>query len=177
MADEIEPAPVLARELTDEEQLYAKARVEALRAGQIVPEPPMGVRLTKRLVPRLSDVLLEEMRKRMVAGATAERSMASLGVPRRVFTQWMAWGEAGMGELYVRLHETAERADAQFEVDRLARVATGKMGWQSSAWLLERKYSDRYALKTKQEITGANGGPVLIGPGKALLPPEEDDDD
>lgn len=42
-----------------------------------------------------------------------------------------------------------QKADLLFIIEEAA-----KKSWQAGAWILERKYSEEFALKTKQDISG-----------------------
>ena len=41
-------------------------------------------------------------------------------------------------------------------------VKAGKHNWQASGWLLERRYSKEYALKTIQELQGKDGNELVF---------------
>jgi hypothetical protein len=46
----------------------------------------------------------------------------------------------------------------------LIRQAANNGTWQAASWLLERKHGERWGRndKIRQEITGANGAPVVL---------------
>jgi len=41
-------------------------------------------------------------------------------------------------------------------------IKAGKHNWQASGWLLERRYSKEYALKTIQELQGKDGQELVF---------------
>lgn len=81
--------------------------------------------------------------------------------------------------LYVQFVQTVSRAHADLEaqiVRDLLRVAEGyelkkesrdggsvystEIDWRAGAWLLERKFPERYGNRQRVEHTGADGGPI-----------------
>ena len=156
-----------------ETRKFVKKRIEALDTDQEPPPPPAGVVLHSRRCPELTSELLDEVRKRMLTGVPAERCAQAMGVMPRVWRRWLDYGRAGLSELHVRLLDVVERTEAEFEVHAMLTISKAGQRWQATAWKLERLYPDRYALRTKQEITGSGGGPIVIAPGRAQLPPED----
>lgn len=162
--------------LSEEQLAYAIAAHEAEQAGLEVPPAPPGL-TTPRRVPLLSEDLIEDLRKATLTGAPPEIVAASRGIPPKVWRAWLKLGSPPRGfGLYVKLLATIEQAEAQWEVDSCGKIALGQGKWQGRAWLLERRRSDQYALKTRQELSGPAGSPILIAAGRAQLPPEEPED-
>jgi hypothetical protein len=59
--------------------------------------------------------------------------------------------------------KAVEKATLQPKMRALANIQkAAAVSWQASAWLLERKFSDEFALKNKTEITGKDGSPLVI---------------
>lgn len=57
------------------------------------------------------------------------------------------------------------KARAQWEALTLGKIqAAGDKSWQANAWLLERKYPERYGRKDRQsiELSGQGGGPIEL---------------
>jgi hypothetical protein len=50
----------------------------------------------------------------------------------------------GKASLYVELLDTIKKADAACERRNVLGVQAGELGWQSRAWILERKYRTRW---------------------------------
>lgn len=173
LAPPARPSREPAKPLTYDEKKAARARVEAMRAGKPVPNF-VGVNPTNRRFPALSEHTIEEVRRRISLGAPAEVAAESLGIPHRIWRAWLDLGRVGIGDpLFVRLVEVTERAEAQFEVDSHAALAIGRKGWQARAWQLERRFPERYQPRSRQEVSGPGGGPVVIAAGRVQLPPEE----
>ena len=88
---------------------------------------------------KLTAEVIEQIERLIAAGVSGAEAAAAAGVPRTSFYRWMAAG----GELRDRV----ERARAQSEavlVVRIARAAE-RGSWRAAAWLLERRYPERWA--------------------------------
>lgn len=89
-------------------------------------------------------------------GHYAEDAVIIAGIGENTYYQWLEKGAAGT-EPYAAFREAVESASRQ-AVDRsLKRVMGGDLGWQGSAWFLERRFPMKWgrrdpdhALKTKQ---------------------------
>lgn len=58
--------------------------------------------------------------------------------------------------------EQREQAEAGFEQHHIANINQHSIEtWQASAWMLERKFPERYG-RQRLEITGADGGAVKL---------------
>lgn len=152
---------------------HVKEKLQALSEERELPPLPEGLVSRPRHVPELTLEFIDQLAAKAIHGVPAERCAQSLGVIPRVFRRWLDYGRAEISALHVRLLEVVELVEAEFEVRAMARISDGDLRWQSDAWKLERLYPDRYALRTKTEMTGASGGPIVIGVGRAQLPPEE----
>lgn len=56
------------------------------------------------------------------------------------------------------------KAEAECEHEHIRRVNSGRLGWQTSAWMLERhaKFRERWSRTVKQEHSGEGGGPLKV---------------
>ena len=86
-------------------------------------------------------------------------AFALAGVPESTGRGWM--------EQFPDFSEGIKRARAQARqeaLDTIKKGNTGKDGpaWQSAAWFLERSDFENWGNKSRQEITGADGGPLII---------------
>lgn len=81
-----------------------------------------------------------------------------IGVPRRTFSHWLRRGlkehteresgkEPGEEELlYIALYESVLAARAEYESKNIAAIqAATSESWQAAAWLLERRYPERWS--------------------------------
>lgn len=114
-------------------------------------EPPKtGGRPTK-----LSKTLIDEA-VRMIeeSGCFAITVAKALGVTERTWYNWLDAAERAAGkppskrtkndELYLAFADGMERAEAKVEIKSLTVCRRGDLGWQGSAWYLERRHRDRW---------------------------------
>lgn len=92
------------------------------------------------------------------------KSCASLaGIDESTLHRWISKGREAKRGRYRDFYINLERANAKFEVYHLKKVTEDET-WQSSAWILERTFSERYGRKdsVKQDVT--HKGTVEIKP-------------
>lgn len=118
------------------------------------------------------------------AGSYAIVAARANGIHPATFHAWTARGrdaERGDDDLclnpdeqpYADFHDDVKVAEAEAEVASVMLIQrTASNGtWQAAAWLLERKYSDRWGRKDhlRQEVSGPAGGPVEVDAKAELL--------
>jgi hypothetical protein len=101
---------------------------------------------------------------KLVADLGAIEPAARLcGVPPQTVRGWLARGENRHSQgrpstpEYVAFVAAIEKALGQWECDRLARItAAGKQptNWTANAWLLERRWPERYGRRTPVDVSG-----------------------
>jgi transposase len=79
------------------------------------------------------------------AGATGEVAAQAVGVDPSTFDLWLQKGRNGV-QPYRDFSERVARARAESEAGLVARIASvaGKGSWQAAAWLLERRFPERW---------------------------------
>tara|TARA_R110002020_G_scaffold64898_1_gene171756 strand:+ start:959 stop:1426 length:468 start_codon:yes stop_codon:yes gene_type:complete len=122
--------------------------------------------------------LNEEMIGRIVqalrAGSYVETAAAHVGINKDTFYRWLREAAAEREHiangkkprkgkaLCLQLSDAVERAQADAELRDLALVSTAAVeDWRAAAWKLERRNPGRWG-RTRQEITGADGGPIAV---------------
>lgn len=100
---------------------------------------------------KLTEELIEDFGTLLSLGNYIETVCDFLGVERRTYNNWYAAGKKKNG-LYKKFFLTVKRAQADAEISLLAAVASGKPGWQSKAWMLERKGYDKWGRKQIMEV-------------------------
>ena len=97
-------------------------------------------------------------------GLTYETSAALAGITYQTLHDWKKKG--GQGDpVFVDFAEKLMVAEAEGEYTLLANIRrAGESQWQASAWILERRYPQRYGRvdRLKAELTGKDGDPVQI---------------
>ena len=102
--------------------------------------PGAPTKLTPEIIVKLA-ALIEE-------GNFMQPALALLGIPRRSYYYWLERGEQDEADekktIYTQLLHTIKKADAACERRNVLGVQAGELGWQSRAWILERKYRTRW---------------------------------
>ena len=114
-------------------------------------------------IENVRETLAECLRMGMHPTAAA----AGVGIAREMLSRWLSDGrrdfDLGLQTPYARLYESLSRAQADAEQAALLNLnaaAQEPKHWMASAWFLERRFPDRWAKRTKTELTGKDGGPV-----------------
>lgn len=99
--------------------------------------------------PRVA-VLLDALR----AGNTRRAASAYAQIDHATFYRWIADDAT--------LRDAVEKAEADAEARAVAIVIRAAQGgtWQAAAWWLERRRQETYALHSKVEVSGPDGGPI-----------------
>lgn len=99
-------------------------------------------------------------------GATYKLACDYAGISEDTFARWRE-RYAGFAEA-IKLAEGEGALKSLAVIERAANGVKGEDGeyilaptWQAAAWKLERRYPDMYG-KQRLELTGANGGPVVV---------------
>jgi hypothetical protein len=94
------------------------------------PKHPGG-RPTKR-----TPEVVEKLAQCIAMGLTDDEACALSGIHRDTFHQWRKDPE---------FSDAVQSAKAQRLAQRLNRVESGELGWQGTAWILERCYQGRFS--------------------------------
>ena len=107
---------------------------------------------------KLNAAMIEALASAVGSGLPDRHAAALCEIGARTLKGWRAAGKTAAGNsLLARLDRRLAKADAEFIRVHLAKVAEAKPGaWQSSAWLLERKFQTEFALVQRLE-TGSPG--------------------
>lgn len=148
-------ADVRARELIRTDDATAN-RIAALpdarpRADALNPLPRSEYELA------VMEYIAPEHRTSWALWLDVERAHAQFEVTNLALIE-----EAGRG---YEANETTvvEKLDGDGNItQRTTTIVTKRVRyWQALAWLLERKYPERYARRTVTELVGADGGPIM----------------
>lgn len=109
------------------------------------------------------------------AGNAREVAAAYAGVTATTFYNWQARGKKEQAhrvrpnakpheaeQPFFEFIEAIEKAESDAEVRNVAIIQqAARESWQAAAWWLERKHHGRWGRKDRQELTGADGAPLL----------------
>lgn len=110
---------------------------------------------------KATDARLTALLGALRAGNTRSAASAYAEVSRTTFYRWME---------DVAIRDAVEKAEADAEVrfaSQVAKAATNGT-WQAAAWWLERRRPEAFALRSKVEMTGKDGGPIAHSDASAL---------
>lgn len=113
---------------------------------------------------KISKKIVDTLAKYIRAGAHLDTAAARAGISKQTLHTWLKAAARGDGTpLQNDLLEAVDLALADFEHGAvLGIMKASTTQWQAGAWLLERKFPDRYGMRNRTEITGANGGPIQL---------------
>lgn len=124
---------------------------------------PANSKLTANRQKRICDALRQ--------GDSRSLAAKKGGIGRRTVFEWMRKGTADDGaytdDAYGAFRMAVEHAEAEWEQTLLNRISTAAerpASWGAAAWILERRWPDRYGASSKQqvELSGRGGGPVEV---------------
>jgi Helix-turn-helix domain of resolvase len=111
---------------------------------------------------KLSPDAVAQLEQLVRAGTTIDVAAAFVGVSRGTFYRWLKQGEnARAGTVARDLHDRVARARAESESVLVARIgqAAAKGSWQAAAWLLERRFPERWMKPTERPLPEAPAAP------------------
>ena len=95
---------------------------------------------------KLNDEVAKQICAILASGGYQKTACAAVGIPAQTFYVWMEKGEHQTEGKYHDFHEAVKRAEHAAEL-RWIRTISEDDSWQSKAWLLERRYPDRWGRK------------------------------
>ena len=103
---------------------------------------------------KLTPELQEEITKRIKAGNYIQVACEAIGISHTTYFNWIKKGEEGKSP-YVEFLKAIKKAEAEAHVNCVAIIAShATEQWQAAAWLLERKYPDKWGRRDKLDIKG-----------------------
>ncbi len=101
----------------------------------------------------LDDSVWQRLNQAISVGAYIEDACVFAGISSRQFRRWRELAEQGV-EPYASRWQEINKSESQAIVRNLFNIqnASNNGTWQASAWLLERKYPDKYGRKETVNI-------------------------
>jgi transposase len=104
--------------------------------------------------PLLDEELIQKIESLAARGAYDYNIYESLGIGHNTFYTWLKKGEEpGQPAIYRELRDRLKKAEAFRELKWVETIDKDD-SWQSKAWLLERRFPDRWAKKEQLQIQG-----------------------
>ena len=119
-----------------------------------------GSKLTKELCNRICDGLRK--------GNYVTTCCRANGISAATFYNWKRWGEEGK-EPYATFLDKVEEAEAEGEMLHVEVIHDQSLSgnWLSSAWLLERKYPQRFGKREQMALQTDNDFKLEISTAKS----------
>ena len=101
----------------------------------------------------LDESVWQRLNQAISVGAYIEDACVFAGISSRQFRRWRELAEQGV-EPYAEKWQEINKSESQAIVRNLFNIqnASNNGTWQASAWLLERKYPDKYGKKDTVNI-------------------------
>jgi hypothetical protein len=92
------------------------------------------------------------------SGAFRSSACRAAGISYRAFRYWEKLWEDGDGRAarFGKFFESVGRAETRIEVARLAEVRSGGPGWRAAAWLLGRRFPERWGRRASSPVPSEN---------------------
>lgn len=96
----------------------------------------------------------ENIVKLIRIGVPHRHAAQANGIKEQTFYNWMKWGSKKKTGSYFEFFEAVKKAESESIARDVAQIekAASEGKWQASAWRLERRHPQEWALKTEQRI-------------------------
>lgn len=95
----------------------------------------------------LTPDMLEAVGLLLAEGNYEETVADFLGIDRTTWWRWKVRGEDDHGSIFEVFRNTVKRAQATAEIVLLRQIRLGAEGWQSKAWISERRFQERWGRR------------------------------
>ena len=87
-------------------------------------------------------------------GVPHKHAAQANGIDERTYYNWMKWGSKRKEGPYFQFFQDIKKAESESIARDVAQIekAASEGKWQASAWRLERRHPQEWALKTEQKI-------------------------
>lgn len=105
--------------------------------------------------PRLTNKIRENIYKGIRLGLTYDRAAQLAGITARTFYSWKAKGLANKAPIYVQFLHELKKAEIEGEAAAINQIvkAAQEGNWTAAAWMLERRFPERWARVQKVEVS------------------------
>lgn len=108
-----------------------------------------------KLTPERQERICELLRAGNYAGVAAKAA----GIAESTFYAWIERGEKARTGAFAEFAEAVKKAEAEGETAALEIIQTAALeSWQAAAWLLERRFPQRWARANRDTARGETEG-------------------
>lgn len=106
-----------------------------------------------KLTPEVQERLLTAIRQ----GLKYDTACALAGITYHTMRNWMIAGESTKDGIYFNFFTALKKAEAEAEEELIKSIRNaGHREWQANAWILERRYPERWARRERSENVTIN---------------------
>ena len=117
-----------------------------------------GGRPTK-LTPEVQTTIVNAL----AAGVYLETAASAAGVSRDTLNEWLRNGARCKAGVQKGFSDAVKKALAASELRHAATISLASQSqWQAAAWILERRWPQRWGRVERHEQTGEGGGPIVV---------------
>jgi len=113
--------------------------------------------------PKLTTEMIEQICDLLIEGSTIARSAMLTGISESTIYRWLAMGKSeGAEPIYIELVTRVGEAieSSEFELLQRMRIAGSKSDhWRSTAWMLERRFPEKYGKNVSNQVGNQNPEP------------------
>ena len=118
---------------------------------------------------KLDDNLREVVCAFLADGHQVREACLLAGIGKTTMYRWISTGQAdeaaGCETVYTAFAEAVTLAEAELEASCLAKIraaAENPRSWTAAAWLLERRFPDRFSLRNRIQVSGPDGEAITF---------------
>lgn len=112
---------------------------------------------------RLTKAIREKIYQGIRLGLPYERAAQLAGIHQSTFYMWKRKGMLKKAPIYIKFLEELKKAEVEGEAAAINEIVKAARGsdkrpaqWQAAAWMLERRFPDRWARIQKLELSWQN---------------------
>jgi transposase len=103
--------------------------------------------------PKLNQEITDRICGALVRGASMQAAAAEASIGYSTLKRWLAKGrEEDAEELYSEFYAEVEEATNRSEIHLLEKIRAAE-DWRASAWILSRRFPDRWSEKRSVEVS------------------------
>jgi transposase len=112
---------------------------------------------------KLTKELIQKFEALLGSGNYQVTTCNALGVSISAFHQWMKKGEEAEDGLYLEFQQAVKKAEHLAEAKWLRDISQNE-AWQSKAWLMERRFPERWSRKDNLALNHSGNVEVTFVP-------------
>ena len=116
---------------------------------------------------KLTKELVDKFHALLSAGNYVVTACGSLGVSQSAYYDWLKKGESAGEGIYAEFEQAVKKAESIAEAKWMHQIGQDA-SWQSKAWLMERRYPERWSRKDNLALNHSGNVEVTFIPIETL---------